>query len=114
MYFLFFFPLFYAHFFYVLPFFFLQNSLVKVVVDKKVDNLAKLKTVLYNSFGVIDIVNEFENKKENIASETKIEMNISIDAMVKDFLTKIKTNVDGFDINGDELVEKFEEIKGEI
>lgn len=93
---------------------FLQNSLVKVVVDKKVDNLAKLKTVLYNNFGVIDIVNEFENKKEDIASETKIDMNISIDVMVKDFLTKIKTNVDGFDINGDELVEKFEEIKGEI
>lgn len=93
---------------------FLQNTLVKVVVDKKVDNLAKLKTVLYNSFGVIDIVNEFENKKEDVTGETKIDINVSIDTMVKDFLTKIKTNVDGFDINGDELVEKFEEIKSEI
>ena len=94
---------------------FLKNTLVKVVVDKKVDGLAKLKTILYNNFSVIDVVNEFENKKDDEAiSETKVEMNVSISEMVKDFLSKVKTEVDGFEINGEELVEKFEEIKGEI
>ena len=94
---------------------FLQNSLVKVVVDKKVDNLAKLKTLLYNNFGVIDIVSEFENKAENsYADQIKVEMNISIGQMIKEFVSSIKTNVDGFEIKGDELVEKFEELKGEL
>lgn len=93
----------------------LQNSLVKIIIDRKVDGLAKLKTILYNKFNVIDIVNEFENKRDDKElSETKIDMNISIDAMVKDFLTGIKKDVDGFEINGSELVEKFEEIKSEI
>lgn len=94
---------------------FLQNSLVKVVVDKKVDNLAKLKTVLYNNFGVIDIVNEFENKSEkNDVDQIKIEMNVSISQMIKEFISNVNTEVDGFKITGEELVEKFEELKGEL
>ena len=85
------------------------------MVDKKVDNLAKLKTLLYNNFGVIDIVSEFENKTENsYADQIKVEMNISIGQMIKEFVSNIKTNVDGFEIKGDELVEKFEELKGDV
>ena len=94
---------------------FLQNSLVKVVVDKKVDNLAKLKTVLYNNFGVIDIVNEFENKAEKKdVDQIKVEMNVSISQMIKEFVSNVNTEVDGFNITGEELVEKFEELKGEL
>lgn len=94
---------------------FLQNSLVKVVVDKKVDNLAKLKTVLYNNFGVIDIVNEFENKSEkNDVDQIKVEMNVSISQMIKDFISNVNVELDGFKITGEELVEKFEELKGEL
>lgn len=94
---------------------FLQNSLVKVVVDKKVDNLAKLKTVLYNNFGVIDIVNEFENKSEkNDVDQIKVEMNVSISQMIKEFVSNVNTEIDGFNITGEELAEKFEELKGEL
>ena len=94
---------------------FLKNSLVKIVVDKKVDGLSKLKSVLYNNFGVIDIVNEFENKEENKeTSDVKIEMNLSISDMIKDFVSNINTSLDGFEIKGSELVEKFEEIKSEV
>lgn len=94
---------------------FLQNTLVKIVVDKKVDSLSKLKSVLYNNFGVIDIVNEFENKEENrSADDIKVEMNLSIADMIKEFVSKINVELDGFEIKGTELVEKFEEIKGEL
>lgn len=94
---------------------FLQNSLIKIVIDKKVDGLAKLKTCLYNKFGVIDIVNEFENKEENRETDDiKVEMNLSIADMIKEFISSINTNLDGFDITGEELIEKFEEIKGEV
>ena len=94
---------------------FLQNSLVKIVVDKKVDNLAKLKTVLYNNFGVIDIVNEFENKSEkNDVDQIKVEMNVSISQMIKDFISNVNAELDGFKITGEELAEKFEELKGEL
>lgn len=94
---------------------FLQNTLVKVVVDKKVDKLSKLKSILYNDFGVIDIVNEFENKEENKSTDDiKIEMNLSIADMIKEFISKVNTNVDGFEINSADLIEKFEELKGEL
>lgn len=93
----------------------LGNSLVKIVVDKKVDNLSKLKSVLYNDYGVIDIVNEFENKEETRANDdVKIEMNLSINDMIKEFISNINANLDGFEIKGSELIEKFEEIKGEL
>ena len=94
---------------------FLQNTLVKIVVDKKVDSLSKLKSVLYNNFGVIDIVNEFENKEENRSTDDiKVEMNISVADMIKEFVLNVNTSLDGFEIKGSELVEKFEEIKGEL
>lgn len=93
----------------------LQNSLIKIVVDKKVDKLSKLKSTLYNNFGVIDVVNEFENKEENRnTDDIKIEMNISIADMIKEFVSNVNTNLDGFEIKGSDLVEKFEEIKGEL
>lgn len=93
----------------------LQNTLVKIVVDKKVDGLSKLKSTLYNDFGVIDIVNEFENKEENRSTDDiKIEMNISVADMIKDFVSNLNTELDGFEIKGSDLVEKFEEIKGEL
>lgn len=93
----------------------LSNSLVKIVVDKKVDNLSKLKSVLYNEFGVIDVLNEFENKEEvRDTGDVKIEMNMSVSDMIKEFISGINANIDGFEIKGSELVEKFEEVKGEV
>lgn len=92
----------------------LSNCLVKVIVDKKVDKLSKLKTILYNYCGAIDIINEFENKKEDDnTDEIKVEMNISINNMIRDFISETKIQSE-FDISNSELLEKFDELKGEL
>lgn len=92
----------------------LSNCLVKVIVDKKVDKLSKLKTVLYNYCGAIDIINEFENKKEDAdTDEIKVEMNISVSNMIRDFISEIKIQNE-FGILNSELLEKLDELKGEL
>lgn len=93
----------------------LQNNLVKIVIDKKVDALAELKSRLYNEFGVIDIKNEFENaEKEELASGVKIEMNKTSSEMIEEFISKISVERDGFNISGKDLLEKFSQIKGDL
>ncbi len=89
----------------------LSNSIVKVVVDKKVDKLAKLKTMLYNDFGVIDVVNEFDTPvTDSDTSKIDVDMNTSVMKMVEEFIMQI--DVDG--ATNQEVLEEFRDMCGEV
>lgn len=92
-----------------------QNNLVKIIVNKKVEELSKLKSVLYNTFGVVDIISEFEvPSPQDLVEENQVQMNSSISEMLEEFISKISTNVDGFEIKGINLVEKYRELKANL
>lgn len=89
----------------------LNNSIVKIIVNKKVDGLAKLKTVLYNNFGVIDIINEFDTPKENFGtSAIKVEANVSVVKMLEEYISQVSIK----NIDNKDLLEKFRDIYAEV
>ena len=65
-----------------------QNNLVKIIVNKKVEELSKLKSVLYNTFGVVDIISEFEAPSpQDLVEENQVQMNSSISEMLEEFIS---------------------------
>lgn len=92
----------------------LQNNLIRIVVDRKVDELSKLKSILYNEYGVVDVSPEFVKPVDNdINTSADITVNTSIYSMLEDYVSKISIERDGFEIKGDELVTILSDLRGE-
>jgi DNA repair exonuclease SbcCD nuclease subunit len=72
----------------------LSNSFVKLKIHKKIDNLSKLREILYDK-GALNITQEFEIKEEaNQLKEIKISENNSLLDMLHEFINQDKNNKD--------------------
>jgi len=94
----------------------LENSFLKIKIDKKVEGFSNLKIRLFEEFGVISISPDFISKSgiEATDSKVKIEINSSIYDMVKDFIKSKDFQYFGEKMEQESLIEILEGIKNEV
>ncbi len=64
-----------------------SNSFIKIKINKKIDNLSKLREILHDK-GALNIIQEFEIEQNNqLIQEIKITENNTLQNMLKDYIS---------------------------
>ena len=64
----------------------LSNTFIKLKIDKKIDNLSKLREILYDK-GAIDVIQDFDTQSDSSQiDEVKIDGDKSLSNMIQDFI----------------------------
>lgn len=93
----------------------IQNSFVKIFIDKKIENFTKVRNSLYK-IGAIDIVPTFRSPSEKILDEnlTKVEINKPIKEMLQTFIKEKEFYYGKEKLDNKILIDLLEGIESEL